>query len=112
MASASDIQRICFERLIGAALSVEPVTELKAASNDRKQYSLQPDQVNILRDGLFPASISTARISPVMSSVQRTDGYCMDVGCAFIYGGLQDFRAVTGESRPAILLSERPNKEQ
>ncbi len=110
LGAASDAQRVCFEQFC-ATLSNEAVTKLLKASGERKQFAAEADAVSILRDGLFPASISNARISPVISSVQRTDNYSIDAGCAFVYGGLQDYRAVTGESREAILLSERPNKQ-
>lgn len=110
LAAASVAQRCCFEQLLSAALSNDAVTKLLTAFDTHKQFAVEPDEVSVLHNGLFPASISNARIAPVMSSVQRTDNYNIDAGCAFVYGGLQDYRAVTGESREAILLSERPNK--
>lgn len=70
-------------------------------------YSLLPVDAEKLRSGLFAAVISKERISSVISSVHRTNSYILGPNAALGYGGLLDFRAKTGENRPALLLAER-----
>ena len=70
-------------------------------------YSLLPVDAEKLRGGMFAAVISKDRICSVISSVNRTSGYILGPKAALGYGGLLDFRAMTGENRPALLMAER-----
>lgn len=70
-------------------------------------YSLLPVDAEKLRDGMFAAVISKERLASVIPSAYRTNGYILGPSGALGYGGLLDFRAKTGENRPALLLAER-----
>ena len=56
---------------------------------------------------MFAAVVSGDRVSSVISNVQRTSNYILGPVSALGYGGMQDYRAKTGESRPVLLLAER-----
>ena len=43
----------------------------------------------------------------LIPSVCRTTGHIIDMETAAAYGGMQDYRAKTGETRPVLLISER-----
>jgi len=70
-------------------------------------YSLLPVDAEKLRKGMFAAVVSGDRVSSVISNVQRTSNYILGPVSALGYGGMQDYRAKTGESRPVLLLAER-----
>lgn len=60
-----------------------------------------------LRRGMFAAVVSQKRMESIISSVDQTNGYLPDPYAALAFGGLQDYRAKTGECRPALIWSER-----
>lgn len=70
-------------------------------------YSLLPVDCEKLRSGMFAAVVSKERLVSVIPSAYRTNGYILGPDAAIGYGGLLDFRAKTGENRPALLLAER-----
>lgn len=59
-----------------------------------------------LREGLFASVNSDSRVASLISNFYRTNHYVFSPYAALAYGSLTDYRAKTGESRTAILLSE------
>ena len=72
-----------------------------------KTYALSTAQGQMLRLGMYPAVISWSRRESIISALYRSSAYIVDPGSAMAYGGLQDYRATEGESRPALILTER-----
>ncbi len=70
-------------------------------------YKLREDEQDALRKGMFAAVISDERIRSLVSSIYRTNAYILGPYGALAYGSLMDYRAKTGESRTALLISER-----
>ena len=60
----------------------------------------------ILSEGFFCAVAGAMRSSNTINSVYRSNQYIMDPGAAVCYGGLQDYRARTGESCITLIMSE------
>lgn len=69
-------------------------------------YSISPELLPEVSNGFFCSVAGKGRIDSVMNSVYRTNQYLIDPGAALQFGGLQDYRAKTGESRLTLLFSE------
>lgn len=65
------------------------------------------DRFETLRKGIYAAVISGRRTESIIPSVYRTSTYLLGPGSALAYGGLQDYRASTGETRPSMILTEK-----
>lgn len=95
------------ERLIFATLGVEEVCRYRSACDNGKVYTLDADKLSRLRQGMFAAVVSQKRMESVINSVYKTRTYLLGPCSALAYGGLQDYRAGTGETRGALILTER-----
>lgn len=60
-----------------------------------------------LRQGIYVTVSSGRRIRSTIPGVYTTHGYLMGPAGALAYAGLQDYRARTGESRPALVMIAR-----
>jgi threonine synthase len=99
------------ERLIYGTLGREQ-TQIYLQTCDRRGLYVPPsDGFEDLRQGMFAAVISRARVEVLIPSVFRTNAYLMGPYTALAYGGLMDYRAKTGESRTALILAERSPKQ-
>ena len=63
--------------------------------------------VKQLNDGMFVSVVGKDRVDSLISSIYRSNECILDPYTAISYGGLQDYRAKTGESCPTVLLWER-----
>ena len=61
----------------------------------------QLDDVSAALSALFQTVLAD-----VISSVAKTDRYALDGYAAAVYGGVQDYRAKTGENRSALLIAQ------
>ena len=95
------------ERLICGSLGREEVCRFVACVNERRPYQVPEGQLDAFSDGLYAAVISWKRREQIISSVYKTSTYILDPGSAMAYGGLQDYRAGSGESRTAVIVTER-----
>lgn len=69
----------------------------------------KPDETGFdtLCNGMFAAVVSGKRIESVINSVYRTNSYLLEPDGALAFAGLQDYRTGAGETRPALILTER-----
>ncbi len=95
------------ERLVSATLGVEENLRFCEICAQGRLYVTRPDDLEILRRGMYASVVSAERMSALILSIYRTTGCILDAQTAAAYGGLQDYRAKTGEARVALLLSER-----
>lgn len=63
--------------------------------------------LNHLRQGLFVSVVSSERILDTIPGVYRTHRYLMSSYTALAYSGLLDYRAKTGETSHAVVISDR-----
>ena len=84
------------ERLVYETLGMEETARYLDCCRTGSIYAVAEETLEQLRAGLFAAVISDDRVNSVIHSVYRTSN-----------SSLLDYRAKTGESRPALLLSER-----
>lgn len=95
------------ERLIYGVCGGEEVARYSHCVQMGKTYAPPAAKVPELVEGLYPAVISWQRRERIIQSVYSTSSYILDPGSAMAYGGLQDYRATEGETRPALILTER-----
>lgn len=95
------------ERLIHGVFGVEENKRYLLCSRQGRTYTLSPEQVEMLARGLFAAVISDSRVATIIPGVYRTRSYVLSPYAALAYGGVQDFRATTGEERPTLLIADR-----
>ena len=95
------------ERLILETLDIDEVNRYLQASEKGRIYALEPEQSQLLSEGFFASVVGEGRGDAVSQSVLRTNAYTLDYMASLSYGGLQDYRASTGESCLTLLLSER-----
>lgn len=95
------------ERLIYGTLGREEATEFLHICQIKGLYVPPAEEFESLRNGLFAAVVSRARVDVLISSVYRTNSYVIGPYTALAYGGLTDYRAKTGESRVALILADR-----
>ena len=94
------------ERLIHGALGVEETMKFLTTKDNRGNYYLEPYQTEQLRKGIYVSVVSRGRMESMIKALYNTSGYLADAYTALVYGGLADYRARTGESRHALILSE------
>ncbi len=95
------------ERLIHGTLGVEETLRYLQCCATGSLYEPGEELLETLRSGMFAAVISDSRIRSLIPSVYRTNQYIFGPYGALAYGSLMDYRAKTGETRPAILLSQQ-----
>lgn len=60
-----------------------------------------------LRQGMYVSVVNTPRMLDIIPNAYTTHNYVLSPYSALAYGGLLDYRAVTGESRRSLLLAEK-----
>lgn len=94
------------ERLIYSALGPAEAKRYCEICRVGGCYDLQPTQRKELRRGMYVSVISQQRTESMISGIYKSNGCIVDPYTALAYSGLMDYRAQTGESRPALILSE------
>ncbi len=95
------------ERLIYESDGFTGTEKLFAAMEKKRAYRPDEELAAKLKNGMFAAVVSRSRLDALIPSVYRTNSYILGPYTALAYGGLMDYRAKTGESRPALLLADR-----
>ena len=70
-------------------------------------YAPDAENYQLLRQGMFAAVVSKARVESILPSVYRTNQYVLDLYAALAYGALLDYRSRTGTAATALLLTEK-----
>lgn len=96
---AMNVERLLYETL-GAGES------RRYLSGGQKICQLSENALACLGRGLFAAMVGDSRIPAIIGSLYQTGAYLIDPAAAVAFGGLQDYRASTGESRLTLLLSD------
>lgn len=97
----ADLERLIYG-VLGAAEAKRFCDTCRVGGN----YYLQPVQLNKLRQGISVCVISQQRTESMISGIHKNNGYIADPYTALAYSGLMDYRSITGENRPALILSE------
>lgn len=94
------------EQLIYSLYGPEEAVRFTQISAKAGIYKLNESFQGMNTLGFHAAVISNNRVDSIMRSFYQASNYIADIDTAVTYGGLQDFRARTGESRTTLLLSE------
>lgn len=94
------------ERLVHATLGVDAVQGFLNKIQSGRIYLVDEESQKSISKGFFCTVAGPKRADTVINSVFRTNRYLIDPDTALLYGGLQDFRSKSGDSRITILLSE------
>lgn len=81
-------------------------TAFSAVCARKGTYRLEKDALPLFSDGLAAAVVGPNRTESLIRSVYRTNSYFITDAAAVSYGGLQDYRANTGESRHTLILMD------
>ncbi len=95
------------ERLVCATLGVEENLRYLHYCSKGRNYTLSEESLGRLGQGLFAAVISDSRVASIIPGVYKTCRYVLGPYGALAYGSLQDYRAMTGHTRTALLIEER-----
>ena len=93
------------ERLVFETLGLDGVNDYLTAFESKGLYALEDEQLSALADGFNVSAVGAERIDTVISSIQSANDYTIDPVTAHAFGGLQDYRARTGENRTTVLLA-------
>ena len=94
------------ERLITAVFGPEESINFKTSCQNRTAYTVHEEQLPLLNNGFFVTVAGEKRAVATVNSVYRTNGYVIDPASALCFGGIQDYRTKTGESKLTLLLSK------
>ena len=95
------------ERLIFDLLGLEETHRYLHRCSLGRTYYLPEEARVVLSRHMFAAVCSNGRMRSIINGVYRTRSYVLSPYGALAYASLQDYRAITGESRPALLVAER-----
>lgn len=104
--TATEELTLGMERLIYATLGLSAVQDYLGKVQDGRSYSVREDQLDLLSNGFFCCVAGKTRADSIINSVYRSNNYIVHPVTALHYGGLQDYRAKTGESRLTLLLAD------
>lgn len=94
------------ERLITAVFAPEEAVRFFTCCQNKTAYTVSEEQLPLLNSGFFVTVAGEKRAFATVNSVYRTTGYVIDPNTALCFGGIQDFRTKSGESKLTLLLSE------
>lgn len=94
------------ERLVHAAGGVGEVQRYLEVCRRGGMYCPDDWVLSRLRRGICVSVVSRRRVDSTIPSVYGTNQYLLSPYGALAYAGLQDYRAKTGESRHAVVLTE------
>jgi len=95
------------ERLIFGKLGIDEAMRFGHLALEGGQYTLASFAMDILRNGMFAAVVSSDRVAALVPSAYSTCRYVMGPYTVLAYGALMDYRSRTGERRPALILADR-----
>ena len=88
--------------LLGQSASVPFLEKCKSGQT----YYIDEELFSSFSEGLFCAVPGADRAATVINSVYRTSEYLLTPDSALCYGGMQDYRASTGQSRVTLILAK------
>lgn len=94
------------ERLIYESLGMAESLRYCQSFEQGSTYYLDESSVSALRSGMYVSVVSQNRVDSMIGNLYKTAGYIADPYAALAYSGLINYRSRTGESRPALVLSE------
>lgn len=99
------------ERLIYSTIGLDAAQSYLSKVEAGRIYSVGEESMKSVSNGFFCTVAGDKRAETVINSVYRTNQYRIDSETALLYGGLQDYRAKSGDSKVTVILAESTPKE-
>lgn len=94
------------ERLIFHTLGLEQALEYLKICQKKTVFRIEEACFEAVSDGFSAAVVGQERIPATIRSVYRSNQYFTSPVTAVLFGGLQDFRAKSGESQYTLILAD------
>ncbi len=94
------------EWLIYETIGAKAVEEFAAACAKGCLYEVDPLGYPALRQGFYASVVGEKRLLDIIPNVYSSTGYVLCPYSALSYSGLMDYRAVSGENSPALMISQ------
>lgn len=94
------------ERLIFSTLGLEHSVEFTECCRKNSNFYLEPHELQALRQGLYASVVSRRQMESAVTSLYSSAGYLADPYTALCVAGIGLYRSKSGESRPALVISE------
>lgn len=94
------------EHLLHALLGQSASVPFLEKCRSGQTYYVDEELIGSFSKDLFCAVPGTERAATVINSVYRTSEYLLTPDSALCYGGMQDYRASTGQSRVTLILAK------
>lgn len=104
-----DLDKACpeqVESLMYQTIGFERTKDYRAVCQRKGVFHLDEDEFNKVSDGFAAAVVGQDRITGTVRSVYRSNQYFISPVTAVSYGGLQDYRARSGESRYTLIFAD------
>lgn len=95
------------ERLIAACGEEAEMEYFQTCCREGRSYYPSDDALSKMRKGLHVSVVGQKRLQSTIPNAYATHGYVYGPYSALAYAGLLDYRAKTGESGHALILSEQ-----
>lgn len=95
------------EQLIYACGGAAETERYVSCFREGKTYYPDPEVLEKMREGLHVTVVGQRRLESTIPGAYATHGYVFGPYSALTYAGLLDYRARTGGSRSALILSEK-----
>lgn len=95
------------ERLICETCGQEEAMKFRFSYSEGGYYIPTESCYNAIRNGMFAAVVSSARLETTICGFYRTNAYILDPYSALAYSALSDYRARNGSSRSILMICER-----
>lgn len=95
------------ERFIHSCGGSREVARFLENCREGRMYIPSDFAYETMQKGMYASVVGNARMLSAIPNVYRTHGEVLDPYTALVYSGLLDYRAGTGESKPALVLSDK-----
>ena len=97
-------QKVAMERLVCGVFGHEQVPSYVAACQRHGVYSVPEESLDVLPQIMFGAVVGSDRTHSIITNVLKSFNYKLSDDTAVCYGGVQDYRAKTGQGRLALIF--------
>lgn len=102
--TASNSKSAGIEMLIYGILGLEETKKYLEISEQKGIYRISDEQVRFLNESLFVSFVGQNRQESLIGAFFTANNLIIDPNTALLYGGVQDYRAKTGNITPSVLL--------
>lgn len=95
-----------FELLLYEIQGEDAAKEFALAVDARGNYTVNATAYPLLKRGMYASVVGQKRLLDIIPNVYSATGYVLCPYSALTYSGLMDYRAMSGENGPALMISK------